>query len=872
MRALIAAALLGTALGSMPPLVEDWHYPSEEPQQMHGLAIPEVDLIEGGIVTILIRGVSGSALQGEEVLGWAVPFVGDNTCVLEYDFDRWGLMVWYEGNIQTGYRAVRQLRKGTGLASAVSRPRYNIAGWQSNYFDLATNTPSDYLGQLLRNNSANNEPQFDVAASLLTPSRDYSMIGVPGAATKYSVSQCGIVKIANFSIYTPEVGKNDVDPCGTTVFDPRKYTSYWPDNGWTEYKTALIGGHLMAITISAKDAATEMAFQMAVVPDSASPLGRVFIRIGEPTVDGKNGSVLNYRYYVTDTNGTTTSNAQTFYNGLLTYASWADDEFFKGVMDVALPYSTEGQRLVDMSKAMILACASVWEKLYPNYGDGNNYWSITDDDRGALPLQTFSLDNAMLNWGMAQAAADRVAFYFNQFIRGSDGNTPPPYNSSGAPGSIDFKHWEDACPDRFADGLSDYGRLIQLYIDTAVATSKTDGGAWAKTNYPQLKNMATYLLGMRHAAVQNNTAFPTTGLIYGPAEHDTCRTQEYYFSVNFWSWRGMYALSRYLNQTGMDGQFAGVLGAEAEAYARDLRVALDASVVPMSGGGLFIPPYAGLNIVPFQTMVQDTMASYSNFRYYSEMLSSGFLNQTMAVALQEFRETHQGMLSGMTRYTNHLDDMPAVGYAQMSLLTNRLPSFMTLMFGHIANYQSRGSFMSTEQLSLYGDGDTNSYRAYLDATPGASQPNEVDIDFCVPSSALIAFMMKYSLVAEELDVDVLHLLRGAPARWYNPSITVSNAASRYGTVNIVTASTAERFNATVNLILTGNGFVLASGSLVFDIKVMNPFVYAKQFTTAKVTSGSAKVVSSSPSTGVITMQYTGPKTGSATIIIEADFG
>ena len=55
------------------------------------------------------------------------------------------------------------------------------------------------------------------------------------------------------------------------------------------------------------------------------------------------------------------------------------------------------------------------------------------------------------------------------------------------------------------------------------------------------------------------------------------------------------------------------------------------------------------------------MASYSNFRYYSEMLSSGALEPSLAVALQDFREHNGGCLSGMTRYTDHLDDMPAIG-------------------------------------------------------------------------------------------------------------------------------------------------------------------------------------------------------------------
>jgi|EP01043_Picozoa_sp_COSAG02_P008743 hypothetical protein len=51
-------------------------------------------------------------------------------------------------------------------------------------------------------------------------------------------------------------------------------------------------------------------------------------------------------------------------------------------------------------------------------------------------------------------------------------------------------------------------------------------------------------------------------------------------------------------------------------------------------------------------------ASYSNFRYFSEMLSSEFLGSEIDSALNSFRESHGGTLSGMTRFRDHLDDMP----------------------------------------------------------------------------------------------------------------------------------------------------------------------------------------------------------------------
>ena len=43
------------------------------------------------------------------------------------------------------------------------------------------------------------------------------------------------------------------------------------------------------------------------------------------------------------------------------------------------------------------------------------------------------------------------------------------------------------------------------------------------------------------------------------------------------------------------------------------------------------------------------------------------------------------------RFRDHLDDMPANGYAYSAISTDRAKSFISLMFGHLANYQVHAS-------------------------------------------------------------------------------------------------------------------------------------------------------------------------------------
>ena len=254
-------------------------------------------------------------------------------------------------------------------------------------------------------------------------------------------------------------------------------------------------------------------------------------------------------------------------------------------------------------------------------------------------------------------------------------------------------------------------------------------------------------------------------------------------------------------------ELGSALLAEAPRFKADIDAALAASCVTNASGHVtFVPAAvspAGSKPAPYPSMTADTLASYSNFRYYAEMLSSGALDGATANALMDFREGNGGTLSGMTRYTDHLDDMPADGYALGSLEADRVESFLLLLYGHAANYQGRGSFFTTEQQSLYADARHPSWRASL---------GEIQADFCVPSQTLVAYMTALQLVYADRDSPTIFLARGAPRRWYKGDHTgglafgTSRAPSRWGQVSFTVSppsplSGSEHANATTSVAL-----------------------------------------------------------------------
>ena len=132
----------------------------------------------------------------------------------------------------------------------------------------------------------------------------------------------------------------------------------------------------------------------------------------------------------------------------------------------------------------------------------------------------------------------------------------------------------------------------------------------------------------------------------------------YYFSVSMWHWRGMVELGNLLLDypTGdpATASLAAQLLSEAAVFKSDISTSLEEASVRLTNGTLYFVPAAaapkGTKPPAYVDMTYDVLSSYSNFRYYSEMLAAGMMDDEHAVALMDFRESSGGTLSGMTRY------------------------------------------------------------------------------------------------------------------------------------------------------------------------------------------------------------------------------
>ena len=641
----------------------------------------------------------------------------------------------------------------------------------------------------------------------------------------------------------------------STVFDPLNHTGYVPpppnnvtEGVFSDYKLGLLGGHLRAAALGCLERRTGQGFEMMVVAPELSAEQSVLVRLRETGPNATHSGAA--RFFGAGEASRTTAikngdhGAAAFYGALRDEAErW--QSFFAEPTAVSLALPAQERRQLDMARAAIVSSVTNFNGSRPNYGTGLYYMNsppvrAMNETAGVpdgLPLTQFAIDHALLDWGLFDTAKAYVGFFMDTFV----------YRN----GSIDMGHWKDpwspvqCCYNcTFPDGLSDHGRVLDLF---ARVVRLTRDEAWLNAHAPAAARIGEFLLMQRQVAEveRPDKSKLTFGMQFGPAEHDTCQDPNFYFSTEAWSWRGMSEFAALLLDFGpalpASYQKLGLaLAAEADTALAQLTRAAAASVVKLTGpkdpkGAIFFPAVVGAGAVPYDNMTQDTLASYSNvsfasmaalpplprapphppprsmlttpasspsrnmqFRYFAEMLSAGAFAPSIEAGLMDFRESHGGTLSGMTRYTDHLDDMPAIGYAIGGLAHDRLARFHLLLYGHMANYQSRGSFFSTEQMSLYGEGGFRT-----------NDLGQLQAGFCVPSQTLVARMTAMQFVSEAvgtvmgardgdgrgatslLDPPTVWLARAAPRRWYGPGgdgFRVERAPTRLGAFSFAMSS------------------------------------------------------------------------------------
>ena len=203
---------------------------------------------------------------------------------------------------------------------------------------------------------------------------------------------------------------------------------------------------------------------------------------------GPNATVNGSRYFYANNQTTRelvgATGAAQFYAALLAVYRKDRDLLAEG-MQVVLPASDRRQS--DMANTAMLATLNNFVGNQSNYGFGATYWSYGREDNGSLPLNILSVDEALLNWGKCTPALEHLRFYFENVIA-ADGTVTYGCCKWGAGTDRPEK----------ADGIADYGRLLDLFLR---AVEHCDPPvAWQRALLPKVEAIGRFLLGLRALA------------------------------------------------------------------------------------------------------------------------------------------------------------------------------------------------------------------------------------------------------------------------------------------------------------------------------------------------------------------------------------
>lgn len=190
--------------------------------------------------------------------------------------------------------------------------------------------------------------------------------------------------------------------------------------------------------------------------------------------------------------------------------------------------------------------------------------------------------------------------------------------------------------------------------------------------------------------------------------------------------------------------------------------------------------------------------NYANFRIFSETLHADILDAEFSEGMMNFRESHRGTMTGMTRFRSVIDDMPILGYGWSALSHDRIESFHRILAGHSANYLSRGAFWGTEQRLQLG---VQNFRSRNGGSGGEYG------SLCMVSSIPVSMWVRWMLIQEDFDDDTVFVARAAPTSWFQgtQAFSITDAPTRFGVVSFTIEPSMSNIAGSIALTAHPNG-------------------------------------------------------------------
>ena len=342
---------------------------------------------------------------------------------------------------------------------------------------------------------------------------------------------------------------------------------------------------------------------------------------------------------------------------------------------ITVPEVNTGDAYLDQSvKTGLVFIDATFDGDHPKYGV-KHYADERHD--GFVPTIVAAID-ALTAWGLCGRAATLFTYWLDTFVKQN--------------GTVRY----------YGTAISEYGQLLH----TATLLYERGGRApWWNSGKGALTRMADYLLDL------NAQAAAKSDLIPGIPEADISKADpnnlsdaahseaNRYFHNNAWVVRGLTRWAALMEATGTSGAHApSQIRAQAQNLERRTLAAIDQTWPSDPDAWWFSPQVEPCP--PPENLTASTVASYTNYRYWPELLSSGLLPARLAHRIVNARLSTGGQFCGMTRFCERVDDWPLADYLYGLWQLGRKNDFLLSLFGHAAYNQAEGHLTAYEQITL----------------------------------------------------------------------------------------------------------------------------------------------------------------------------
>jgi len=441
---------------------------------------------------------------------------------------------------------------------------------------------------------------------------------------------------------------------------------------------------------------------------------------------------------------------QAFYRALLVFA-----EYWERQLRDAAPVAIPEETYANMSRHAIVRELMVRPGgVYPKYGavDRDYYGSEYDGFQDIFTSSVYT----NLEWGRFTAAAQIIDNYFSDFV--------------DEKGMINMRGPETA---QFGMTLSLLARYYNYTRDAALL----------QKHGPKIEATAALLMELHEESLQLPKSAPGNGLIHGWSESDSCLSSKPmtwwlpYFANNAFAARGLKDIARVWSHVA-GAKAPGASERVAEKWLDRSKILEDAVVSAMRKDirHHLTPPYIGPfpgTTLTFRDSLAKERPSPQQWphRPYAELLQADVLPADLANkvidCMRAYGATTLGVVANVGRarpgYRAILGFI-SYGYAQMLLRLDRIEEFLLFLYSHHYHDHTRGSWTAGEVSGI--DGGTAL--------------------FCIPAQQTIPLLVRWMLVLEDSNEDILYLGKGIPRAWLvsGKTIRIENAPTRWGRVSL----------------------------------------------------------------------------------------